>query len=351
MSEFIEFECETIKTDSDTDLEDQEEYENDFIGDKTVDDQPSFYRGIRISNDIENFSDSVYSSCSNATHPYQECLYYYVERKESVSEFSNFDVGSGFSREIDETKICESRILKFEKSLRQKVEKSEHSFFNALVWAIYFKLSPNQNIDSSFVYDDEKLKEVFGNEFYQKLIDIRQNVVLDINMDTFETKMHLVNDILFEKKFFLRLHEKKNKFRYIIKKGHDGNSLLTEVSSCIELRFNGFNITKHMSKKDQQIEFEAIDIVYKPVKRSEEKIERSFSNEMHLAFIACFKQYKNDKIRSTSAFCCYCCNNFCTSKNVFEKHLKICSKKPVIVYCFQILFKIIASLLLKMISD
>ena len=56
--------------------------------------------------------------------------------------------------------------------------------------------------------------------------------MLDINLDTFERKMHLVNGLLFEKKLFLPLNEKKTqnldtclkkdtkKMRFIKKSAH-----------------------------------------------------------------------------------------------------------------------------------
>ena len=37
-------------------------------------------------------------------------------------------------------------------------------------------------------------------------------------METFENKMHLVNDLLYEKNMFLRLYEEKAKFRYLFQK-------------------------------------------------------------------------------------------------------------------------------------
>ena len=79
----------------------------------------------------------------------------------------------------------------------------------------YFKLKHDQN---DFAHDKEKLKEVLGVDFLQKFIEIRDEIVLDNNMETFENKMHLFNDLLYEKNMFLRLYEKKAKFRYLFKK-------------------------------------------------------------------------------------------------------------------------------------
>ena len=185
-----------------------------------------------MSKYIEN------ASTSNVTLNPKEAMLLQSSVDENEDQVNNFVFDShtliAVEYEIDESKATKIRIEKFEKSLRRK-----DSFFNTIVWAIYYKLKIvlKQN---NFVYDDEKLKEVLGTDFIQKISEIKNDIVLDINMDAFEQKMHLVNDLLFEKQMFLRLYEKKTKFRYLLKKGHDQNEVQKDVLSCIEQRYNGF---------------------------------------------------------------------------------------------------------------
>ena len=47
-------------------------------------------------------------------------------------------------------------------------------------------------------------------DFVEKVTKIKADVVLNINLETFKRKMHLINDLLYEKTLFLRLYEKKN---------------------------------------------------------------------------------------------------------------------------------------------
>ena len=97
------------------------------------------------------------------------------------------------------------------------------------MWGTYFVLKrKNAN------FDNEDLNESLGENFLEKLKDLKPSIILDINLDTFERKMHLVNDLLSKKKLFLRLYE-KNKFKYVFKKGHDKNEVQKEVSACIDL--------------------------------------------------------------------------------------------------------------------
>ena len=107
------------------------------------------------------------------------------------------------------------------------------------MWGAYFKLKSEENLNG-FVYDDEKLKKVLGVEFVEKFMLIKEDITLDINMETFERKMHLVNDLLYEKSMFLSLYEKKSKFKHLFRKGHDQNELQKEVSSCIDQRFSHY---------------------------------------------------------------------------------------------------------------
>ena len=120
----------------------------------------------------------------------------------------------------------------------------------------------------------------------------------------------------------------------MFREGHDKNEVQKEVSSCVEQRYNGFHVTEHMCGKNRQIEFVSVDIVYEPVKRLDQIIECYYTNETNQAFILRYQMSKNDKIHTTSGFVCYYCNVYCSSKKVFDKHLKLCAKKPGVVYSF-----------------
>ena len=144
------------------------------------------------------------------------------------------------------------------------------------MWGAYFEIK-DEKIDHLFKYEQEKLGKVLGQQFVNKFTELKEEIRLDINFMTFERKMHLVNDLLFEKNMFLRLYEKKSKFRYLFRKGHYKNELQKEVSSCVEQRYNGFQVTEHMCAKNRQIEFTSVDVVYEPVKRMNQVMECYFT--------------------------------------------------------------------------
>ena len=294
-------------TEEEEDQEEEEEQneESNFIDDDSFfeDQMASNYRLVKDS--FENFEESSYSSSVNVTIGPEEAMALTDSEDEQESELTNFvHSNEPFPERIleyDESKVTETRFKKFYKSLKQKCEKIKDSFFNAVMWGVYSKIK-DVKIDHLFNYEQGKLEKALGQEFANKFIHIKEAIHLDINFMTFERKMHLVNDLLFEKNVFLRLYEKKSKFRYLFRKGHDKNKLQKEASSCVEQRYNGFHVTEHMCAKIRQIEFTSVDIVYEPVKRMDQIIECYFTNEINEAFIRRFQHYKNDILRSSTAF-------------------------------------------------
>ena len=109
--------------------------------------------------------------------------------------------------EIDETKITQKYLINLKKVYNKNVKKSKDSFFNAVLWGAYFKIKTQQNFNS---FNDEELKNVLGVDFVNKFMEIKDDIVLDISLDTFQCKMHLVNDILYEKICFYVCVRKKN---------------------------------------------------------------------------------------------------------------------------------------------
>ena len=87
-----------------------------------------------------------------------------------------------------------------------------NSFFSAAIFGTYFKLKGE---NASF---DDDLQQHFGTVYLMKFFDLKKDLVLDSNIKHFERKCHLVNDILFEKKIFLRVYELRKKIDIYSKK-------------------------------------------------------------------------------------------------------------------------------------
>ena len=70
----------------------------------------------------------------------------------------------------------------------------------------------------------------------------------------------------------------------MIKKSPTENEVKRELSSCVDERFNGFQVVRHLFGKEAKRKFLPLDIVYKPISRTDQKIERYFTNEIHLVY-------------------------------------------------------------------
>ena len=77
---------------------------------------------------------------------------------------------------------------------------------------LYFKIKGK---NASFA--DEHLNSCLGSDFLQMLL-FKTRYYTRYKLDTFERTVHLVNDLLCEKKLFLRLYEKKINLNMFLKK-------------------------------------------------------------------------------------------------------------------------------------
>ena len=199
--DFIHFESEITQHEEEF-HEEEEEEENEqeqrssFIEDESIiENSPSFYRGVD-------------KSPSNVDLSYEQAMALLYSSDDG--DFSNFVRSNGLypEREVefDESKMVESRFKRFRKSLKQKGEKNKDRFMDAVLWGVYSKLKlPEKDLDCK----QEKLEKVLGEEFVSKLTEIKEEIHLDIDLMSFERKMNLVNDLIFEKNMFLRLFENK----------------------------------------------------------------------------------------------------------------------------------------------
>ena len=127
--------------------------------------------------------------------------------------------------EYDKFQDFEKRIIKFEQDLKIYKLHSKDSFFCTILYGIYYSmLEEKENFE--FCQDEEKLVEVFGRDFFDKLQDKKEQLRLDLSLSTFEVICHVVNDLLMTKKHFLRVYELRKKICYLIKEMPKGNNVI-----------------------------------------------------------------------------------------------------------------------------
>lgn len=76
---------------------------------------------------------------------------------------------------------------------------------------------------------------------------------LDQSREHLFQKCHVTNDFLEERELFLSVCERRDKFHYIVKKGTQGkNSAISDLWSCVQQKFNGYDILKAQLKNKEK---------------------------------------------------------------------------------------------------
>ena len=111
----------------------------------------------------------------------------------------------------------------------------------------------------------ESAAEKLGEEFTEKLFSEEENLHLDDSFENCFDKCHLVNELLEEKRLFLRVYERRDKFRFLIKKGVSGkNKIVRDLSACIIRKFNSYEISTVNFNCRQKKFLHPLDVVYEP---------------------------------------------------------------------------------------
>ena len=167
----------------------------------------SFYRKL----DPENFDH--YNKFLNQTRDPRVALYedyemlfgtedtqpelYAPENRECV-EFDKFE---GFEKSAE----------KFKDTL-QNFENTDDPFFDSITYGVMFRISEGK------VLDKNKAKDVLGKDFYENLLEIKDDIELDKTLFGFFNRSFLANKVLAKYNAFLKFFERRDKFRFLIKK-------------------------------------------------------------------------------------------------------------------------------------
>ena len=144
-----------------------------------------------------------------------------------------------------------------------------------------------------------------------------------------------LNEILVGHKFFLRVYELKDKFIYLFHKDLKKKRVLRSLSSCIKEKFNGFTFAQIKLAKKEKDDLLPINVLYKPVKKQDEVINCYFTDDLKNAYRALY--YKSQQIvTANTLYECFYCNDFFTFKPKLERHLRVCGKKPGVLYDFNL---------------
>ena len=107
-------------------------------------------------------------------------------------------------------------------------------------------------------------------------------------------------------------------------------NIVRQLPSCINEKYNGFPVISIEYRKKLRKKFKAINIIYKPVKSPEKKIQCYYSQDIW---------YRNScgdskKLSHGFAFECYCCGKLFVRAHKQKRHIENCSGVPGINHSF-----------------
>ena len=108
-----------------------------------------------------------------------------------ASNYQYDDIEDNYEENIDNFDKFEKRVKNFKETLDT------------------LKYQKNKKID--FLADKKLLADEIGNELYQKLHDIKSDLILDLNISNVEKTCHSLNELLKKNSYFLRIYEQKKK--------------------------------------------------------------------------------------------------------------------------------------------
>ena len=83
------------------------------------------------------------------------------------------------------------------------------SFYNAILFGIFSKLSDDGEKKNSVIFEETNIENLLVKNFYDRLKDKKDGLFLGLNLPNFQRQCHETNHLLIEKRFFLRVYELK----------------------------------------------------------------------------------------------------------------------------------------------
>ena len=161
--------------------------------------------------------------------------------------------------DFDEFDGFEKSVKKFKGTLKN-FKGSENSFFDALIYSLMFCKSEGKIVDKN------KINEVLGDDFYNDLLKIKDEIKLDRTIFGYFNRCFQVNEVLAKYNFFLKFFERRDMFRFLTqKKVQLKNKVTRDLSSSVIEKFNGYELIRPQLACQERIEFIPINTVYEPV--------------------------------------------------------------------------------------
>ena len=127
------------------------------------------------------------------------------------------------------------RFEAFEKSVKNfrrtrfNFNKVENQLFNAGIYGLMFYKLETYQQQAGIKPKKENVQKVLGDKLYFDLIDIEPETLLDKALFGFFDRCLAINKVLVKHGFFLKFFERRNVYRFLIKKKYKEKMRLPEI--------------------------------------------------------------------------------------------------------------------------
>ena len=138
-------------------------------------------------------------------------------------------------------------MKKFKKSLKN-FEDSENQLFNSVIYGIMYYRCDGEPIVR------EKIVEIFWGNLFNDLKEIEKEIKLDRTLFGYFDRCFKLSKVLAKHNYFLKFFERRDMYRFLIKKEVQGKSEVTRnLSSLVLEKFNGYKMIRNDLRKNQRL--------------------------------------------------------------------------------------------------
>ena len=114
-------------------------------------------------------------------------------------------------------------------------------------------------------FDLKNARKILGDNLHFDLMEIESETILDKTIFSYSDKCHKINQLISKHGFFLKFFERRNMYRFLIKKNvQRKNKVKRNLSAYVVQKCNGYETMRNELARIDKREFKAINIVYEP---------------------------------------------------------------------------------------
>ena len=136
---------------------------------------------------------------------------------------------------------------------------------------------------------------------------------LDRTLFGFFDRCFKLNKVLAKHNYFVKYFERRNVYKFLIKKNVQGKSEATRsFSSSVLEKFNGYEMIRNDLMVNKKVEVIPTDIVYELIYDKTVPVPCYFTSAIHLAYRSYSSNFDKGReiIRHRTFYQCYYCQNF-----------------------------------------